>query len=73
MDPIREQKILDVIGNKLKIIRLEKGYSLRELADRADMDHNNIHRIEQGMVNPAATTLVLLAEALGVKPADLMP
>lgn len=73
MDHGREEKLLLQLGNKLRAIRLERNLSLRELADKADMDHNNIHRIEQGTVNPSYTTLILIAEALEVNPRDLLP
>lgn len=73
MDEGREEKLLFELGNKLRAIRLERNLSLRELAGKADMDHNNINRIEMGTVNPSYTTFLLLAEALGVDPRELMP
>jgi transcriptional regulator with XRE-family HTH domain len=72
MDYGREEKLLKELGNKLRAIRLERGLSLRELANKADMDHNNINRIEMGTVNPSYTTFILLAEALEIDPGQLI-
>ena len=72
MDAAREQEIIIRLGNRIRSIREKKRYSLRELADKADMAYNSIHRIEQGLVNPQITTVILLAEALEVDPAVLV-
>lgn len=73
MNSRREQQIIKQFGKKLREIRESKGLSLRELADLADMNHGNIHEIEQGRVNPSIATAALLAEALGIDPGDLFP
>lgn len=69
----REQQIINELGKKLRQIRESKGLSVRELADLADMNYSNISRIESGLVNPQITTVILLAEALGINPCDLLP
>ena len=45
--------------------------SLRKLADKADVDFSQIHRIEKGESNPSFTMLLALAGALEVEPAFL--
>jgi len=60
-------------GERLKTIRNEKKLSLRALADIAEMDFGNINEIETGKVNPSLTTIVFLANALKIDPADLFP
>lgn len=60
-------------GERLKKIRNAKNLSTRALADIADMDFGNINEIENGKINPSMTTIILLAEALGVGPAELLP
>lgn len=54
-------------------MREQRNWSLRDLAALADVDHNNINRIEMGLRNPSFITIVALAEALGVPPSDLLP
>jgi transcriptional regulator with XRE-family HTH domain len=73
MDSRQEEIIIKDFGKRLKKARLAKGLSLRALADLADMNHGNIHEIELGNVNPQISTVVMLARALEIKPADLMP
>lgn len=72
MDHAQEEKIIKEFGENLKKIRLQKGYSLRELADIADISHNNIHEIEKGIINTSLTTIHILAKALDIDPADLL-
>lgn len=69
----QDEKIMAVFGKNLKKTRLEKGWSLRQLAHEADMSHFNIHEIEKGIVNPSLTTIMGLARALEVDPGALMP
>lgn len=68
----RKKRITKEFGQKLKKIRKEKNLSLRELASEAELEHAQIARIEQGIVNPTLTTIVLLAEAMGITAADLL-
>lgn len=70
MDQAREQKIIKEFGERLKKFRSAKKISLRALADIADMNYGNISDIENAKVNPTLTTIVLLAEALEIDPAD---
>lgn len=43
----------------------------RALALEADMEHKHLRRIEAGDVNPTMTTIIALAEALGIEAGDL--
>jgi transcriptional regulator with XRE-family HTH domain len=70
MDHGREQKIIKNFGEKLKDFRNGKDLSLRALANIAELDYTNISEIENGKTNPSLTTIVILAEALGISPAD---
>jgi transcriptional regulator with XRE-family HTH domain len=72
MDHGREKKILKEFGERLKKIRTDRNLSTRGLADLAEMDFGNINEIENGKVNPSLTTVVILAEALEIDPADLL-
>lgn len=66
MNSTRNEKILKKFGKHLKEIREQKKLSLRKLADIADVDFSQIHRIEQGKSNPGLTMLIALAVALEV-------
>lgn len=60
-------------GDKLKAARKRAAMSMRDLADASGVTLLTIHRIETGKVKDAfPSTLRKLAEALDVKPAELM-
>lgn len=56
-----------MIGQKIKELRLLKGLTQEELAERTNLSVRTIQRIESGEVDPRSYTLSLLAEALGVE------
>lgn len=62
-----------VDGQKLRTARALAGFSMRELEERSGIRVITIHRIETGKVKGAyPSTIRKLAEALGLKPVDLM-
>lgn len=67
MNNTRNEEILKRIGQNLRRIRQEKNMSQQELANTADIELSQVHRIETAKINPTVTTIVLLAEALGVR------
>jgi len=70
----RDDKFLLQIGEKVRLIRLEKGLTQMELAFKCnDKDYSQINRVELGKVNFSVSYLSLIAEALDVTPKDLLP
>lgn len=69
----RDEKVIRTFGKNLRVARLARGLSMRKLALEAGLDHGTILAIEKGKSNPTLTTIVLLAEALGVDPGELLP
>ncbi len=62
---------MEVNVDKLKELRINQGLSQRALAHRAGLSQTSVWKIEQGGgANPA--TLKKLADALGVRPMDLV-
>ncbi|MEK7199165.1 MAG: helix-turn-helix transcriptional regulator [Bacteroidota bacterium] len=72
MNGIRDEKILKKFGKHLEKIRKEKNLSLRKLADNADVDFSQIHRIEKGITNPSLIMLLALSEGLGIPVEELI-
>ncbi len=72
MNSTRNEKVLKRFGKHLEQLRTEKGLSLRKLADLADVDFSQIHRIEKGQSNPSLTMLLTLTEALEITVEELM-
>lgn len=56
-----------MIGQKIKELRLLKGLTQEDLAERTRLSVRTIQRIESGDVDPRTYTLSLLAEALDVE------
>jgi transcriptional regulator with XRE-family HTH domain len=73
MGQAQDEKLIRKFGRNLKEIREKKGVSLRDLALEADLSANTISEIELGKRDPRMTTVVKLASALGIDPADLLP
>jgi transcriptional regulator with XRE-family HTH domain len=64
-------KLRKVAANLTKI-RESKGLSIRQLAARCDVDHAKISKIESNKANLMVTTLIELADGLGVHPKKLL-
>ncbi len=67
MNGTRHEEWLKAFGENLRMLREKKGYSLRKLADEADVDFSQIHRIEKGETNPTIALVKSIADELGVK------
>ena len=57
---------------RLKELRRARVLSLRELEERSGVSYNSIWRIEDGRQGAHLRTVRKLAEALGVKPSELI-
>jgi transcriptional regulator with XRE-family HTH domain len=54
------------IGLKIKELRIKKGMTQEELAEKTELSARTIQRIENGEVDPRAYTLQMIAKALEV-------
>jgi transcriptional regulator with XRE-family HTH domain len=63
--------ILEPLGAMIRKLRLERGMSQQQLADAGGFERVFIIAIEKGRQNASARTLLKLAAALRVQPADL--
>lgn len=60
-------------GNALREYRRVAGMSQRELAKKANLDFSYISKMENGRIPPpAADTIVLICQILGVEPEELL-
>ncbi len=55
------------IGKNIKKYRKKKGYTQQQLADKINMGLNFTGKIEVAYTYPSIPTLVLIADALGIK------
>ncbi|MDP1844066.1 MAG: helix-turn-helix transcriptional regulator [Sediminibacterium sp.] len=69
----RNDDFLLNIGKRVRQLRLEKGLTQMDLAFKCnDKDYSQINRLELGKINFSVSYLQLIADALGVKPMDLL-
>lgn len=68
----QREKILIKFAKQLTSQREKQGISIRELASRADLEYSQVQRIEKGKVNFSYSTLVALAEGLGIPVSELV-
>lgn len=71
MNNVRNKRVLLKFGHHLKSIRLAKGLSQEELCFKAGLSKNQIGNIERGEVNVTLSTIVAVADALGMSVSDL--
>ncbi|MBQ2412930.1 MAG: helix-turn-helix transcriptional regulator [Anaerotignum sp.] len=53
------------IGQKIKRLRLQRGLTQEELADRCELSKGFISLLERDLTSPALSTLVDILECLG--------
>lgn len=69
----RDDEFLLKIGSRIRELRLQKGLTQMDLAFKCnDKDYSQINRVELGKVNFSVSYLSLIAEALEVKPSELV-
>lgn len=71
MDFRQDEIIIKEFGDNLRRCRLEKGLSQADLAAEIDMSTNAISEIERGITDTSLTTIVKIARALQIPPAEL--
>jgi len=59
------------LANKIKTLRLQKGFSQEKLADESQLSLRTIQRIENGETEPRGYTLNRLAQSLGLTTEEL--
>jgi Predicted transcriptional regulators len=57
------------IGAKIKQIRLQRGLTQEELADRCELTKGYISQLENDVASPSISTLIDILNILGITPA----
>ena len=70
---IKDQRMLNNFGKKLKQLREARGMSTREFAHTADIAYSQVWTLESGKGDPTLTTLMAISHALQIPVADLLP
>lgn len=64
-----ENKKLELLGNRVRELRLQKNMTQQALALAIDKDKQSIQRLEAGGVNPSYLYLLQICEGLETTPA----
>lgn len=64
-EALNDTEDLESIGARLRSLRTEHGFSIRALAERAEISSSVISEVERGKTEPSISTLKRLAAALG--------
>ncbi len=54
------------VGNRLRKVRMSKGFSIRSLSEQSRLNVNTLSLIENGRTSPSVSTLQLIAQTLQV-------
>ena len=68
---ITKDEFKTLFGTQLEMLRTKKDLSLRGLAQRCDIDHSDIGKIEKGQISIQLGTILELAKGLNVHPKEL--
>jgi transcriptional regulator with XRE-family HTH domain len=60
------------IGRRIRVLRTERGWTQDMLADHAELTREHLSELENGHKEMGVRTLERIAQALDMKPADLL-
>lgn len=60
------RELSKILGDRIRIIRNEKGFSIEELAHRANISTTHLGRVERGDRSPTVDILGKIVKALGI-------
>ena len=72
MAELDKQKILKQVGGRIKKIRLQQNLSRYQLAFEAKTSEKHIRQIENGEINTSVFKIYQIADALNVKPEEII-
>ena len=70
---MRKHPALQQLGNRIRQLRLEAGFSQEDFAAEADFDRTYYGGVERGERNISALNLLQLAKTLRLEVGDLFP
>lgn len=69
---IAQERLRDRLGHKIKMLRVERDWSLKDLAAAAKLSVSQISSIERGANLPSIESLLAICRAFDKKPSDVL-
>jgi transcriptional regulator with XRE-family HTH domain len=66
-----KQEFQTSFGKQVEKLRLVQNLSYRQLAQRCDLDHSTISKVEKGEINIQLSSVIQLAKGLNRQPKEL--
>lgn len=67
-----ERAVTSALSSRMRALRLERGLTLRQVSSKAQISPSLLSQIERGGANPSLLSLVAIADALMVRPGQLL-
>lgn len=67
----KDQKAIEKLGLNIREIRMNKGMTMVQLAEKCNVEYTTISKIERGLVNTTVSMITIIAKALNVHPSAL--
>jgi transcriptional regulator with XRE-family HTH domain len=64
---------IQIIGQRIKELRMQRGLTLEEVAERSGCSSGFLSQLERNRVAPSISMLYAIGEALGVQVTDFLP
>jgi FixJ family two-component response regulator len=67
-----QARLRDRLGHRLKLLRVERNWSLKDLAGMTGVSVSQLSSIERGTHLPSVESMLALCQAFEIKPSDLL-
>ncbi|WP_370583078.1 helix-turn-helix domain-containing protein [Pedobacter sp. MC2016-24] len=68
---VRNQQIINALGDRVRALRKAKNMSMEKLAEHAGIDYRQVFNIEHGKTNATVSTLHNISKALDISISEL--
>jgi transcriptional regulator with XRE-family HTH domain len=69
---VRNQPLINALGQRVRILRIQKKLSMERLAELSDIDYRQVSYIELGQTDASISTLSAICKGLEISLAELM-
>lgn len=69
---MKDKEALLRLGERIKELRVQKGFTQLQLSTDIGIEKTNLSRIERGQTNPTYSTLLIISKGLGISVKDLV-